>query len=115
VLHPDSWVPPNRLPYRGKGSRFSGSRHQSQHGLLSSTPPALTSLTGRRSPIRTPSWSSPLMIPWSSFQAPPVYWSGRIHFSPTSNVVDVPSEISETLTGLSPVVREAKKIGRAHV
>src|SRR6516165_2441970 len=38
---------------------------------------------------------------WSSFQAPPVYSSGRIHFSPSKSVLDVPSTASVILIGLS--------------
>src|SRR6516162_6729186 len=47
------------------------------------------------------SWSWELTRLWSSLQAPPVYSSGRIHFSPMSSVLDVPSTASVILIGLS--------------
>src|SRR5262245_58962694 len=69
--------PPNREPSRGDGDCVGGSRHQSQHGLLSlastRTPVVgllLVSLTGGIRPIRIVSGSRLLKRLWSSFHAP---------------------------------------------
>src|SRR5436309_2053055 len=86
------WAVPKRAPNRGLGFMVSGSRHQSQHGLLvSAETPPFVSIVGGKSATRASSGSTLLTMLWSSFQAPPAYWLGRTHFSPTIKVFEVPS------------------------